>query len=45
MQLQTPTPEKWLEVVLSDFDSFLVDHADCERKASSMAMSLAVRFF
>jgi len=29
---------------LADFDSFLQDHADCERKASSMAMSLVAKY-
>jgi tRNA-(ms[2]io[6]A)-hydroxylase len=28
---------------LSDFDAFLQDHADCERKASAMAMSLVYK--
>lgn len=29
---------------MADFDSFLQDHADCERKASSMAMSLVAKY-
>lgn len=29
--------------MLSDFNSFLQDHADCERKASAMAMSLVYK--
>lgn len=29
--------------MLADFDSFLQDHADCERKASAMAMSLVYK--
>jgi len=29
---------------MQDFDSFLQDHADCERKASSMAMSLVAKY-
>jgi tRNA 2-(methylsulfanyl)-N6-isopentenyladenosine37 hydroxylase len=36
------SPE-WLKAVLGDFDSFLQDHADCERKASAMAMSFVAK--
>ena len=36
--------KEWLDAVLSDFDSFLQDHADCERKASGMAMSLVAKY-
>lgn len=34
----------WLEAVLQDFDAFLQDHADCERKASAMATSLIAKY-
>lgn len=37
------SPE-WLETVMDDFDSFLQDHANCERKASAMAMSFVAKF-
>ncbi|MEX2591749.1 MAG: tRNA-(ms[2]io[6]A)-hydroxylase [Anditalea sp.] len=37
------SPE-WLQAVLIDFDSFLQDHADCERKASAMATSLIAKY-
>jgi tRNA-(ms[2]io[6]A)-hydroxylase len=33
------TSPEWTQAVMHDFDSFLQDHADCERKASAMAMS------
>lgn len=36
--------EEWLAAVLNDFDAFLQDHANCERKASSMAMSFVAKF-
>jgi tRNA-(ms[2]io[6]A)-hydroxylase len=39
-----PSKKEWLEAVLSDFDSFLLDHADCERKASAMAMSFVAKY-
>ena len=34
----------WVDTVLSDFDTFLQDHANCERKASAMAMSFIAKF-
>ncbi len=37
------SPE-WIEAVLNDFPSFLQDHADCERKASAMAMSMVAKY-
>lgn len=39
-----PSPPEWLAAVLNDFDSFLQDHADCERKASATAMSLVAKY-
>lgn len=44
IDLLVATPSGWLEVVLADFDTFLLDHANCERKASALAMSLAVKY-
>lgn len=35
---------EWIEAVMADFDSFLQDHADCERKASAMAMSFVAKY-
>jgi tRNA-(ms[2]io[6]A)-hydroxylase len=43
VKLQYNTPQGWIETVLSDFPKFLQDHADCERKASSMAMSFVAK--
>jgi tRNA-(ms[2]io[6]A)-hydroxylase len=34
------TPAAWTETVLSDFDTFLQDHAAAEKKASGMAISM-----
>ncbi len=34
----------WIKAVMNDFNSFLQDHANCERKASAMAMSLAAKY-
>lgn len=38
------TSKEWIEAVFSDFDTFLLDHANCERKASALAMSLVVKY-
>jgi tRNA-(ms[2]io[6]A)-hydroxylase len=43
LDLSYNTPQEWVDVVLNDFDSFLQDHADCERKASAMAMSFVAK--
>jgi len=43
LDLSWETPPEWAEVVVADFDAFLQDHADCERKASSMAMSFVAK--
>ena len=44
IELEVDSPAEWLEAVMKDFDSFLQDHADCERKASSMAMSFVAKY-
>jgi tRNA-(ms[2]io[6]A)-hydroxylase len=41
--LTRPTPAHWVEVALANLDAVLVDHAHCEMKAASNALSLAVR--
>jgi tRNA-(ms[2]io[6]A)-hydroxylase len=38
--LRYTTPDAWTEAVLADFDSFLLDHATAEKKASGMAISM-----
>ncbi len=44
MELLAPSSQDWLDAVMADFDSFLLDHAACERKASAMAMTFVVRY-
>ncbi len=44
IDIKVPSPSGWIETVMSDFDAFLQDHADCERKASSMAMSFVAKY-
>ena len=43
LDLTYTTPPAWAEQVFGDFDAFLQDHADCERKASAMAMSFVAK--
>jgi len=44
LDIKVPTPPAWIEAVVNDFDAFLLDHADCERKASATAMSLVAKY-
>jgi tRNA-(ms[2]io[6]A)-hydroxylase len=41
--LTRPTSERWIHAALANLDAVLVDHAHCEMKAASNALSLAVR--
>ncbi|MGB0929461.1 MAG: tRNA-(ms[2]io[6]A)-hydroxylase [Chitinophagales bacterium] len=44
LDLACASKPEWIEAVMNDFPSFLQDHADCERKASSMAMSFVAKY-
>lgn len=44
LDVAAPSPQVWVEKVLNNFDSFLQDHADCERKASAMALSMVAKY-
>ncbi len=44
LDIQLPSPREWIEAVMQDFNSFLQDHADCERKASAMALSFVAKY-
>src|SRR6266581_7652923 len=44
LDLAASTRPEWVRTVLSDFPAFLQDHADCERKASAMAMSFVAKY-
>jgi len=44
LDLKVETKPGWIKAVLADFDTFLMDHADCERKASSSAMSFIAKY-
>lgn len=40
IKLAYATPPEWTAAVLDDFDTFLLDHAAAEKKASGMAVSM-----
>lgn len=42
--LKSKTDPRWIKAVMADFDSFLIDHAANERKASTLAMSMVVHY-
>ena len=42
--LNCQTPEAWLKYALDHIDILLVDHAKCEKKAASTALSLMLKY-
>jgi len=44
LELRYDSSPDWLNLVLTNFDTFLVDHANCERKAAAMAMGLIAKY-
>ncbi|MEQ9304482.1 MAG: tRNA isopentenyl-2-thiomethyl-A-37 hydroxylase MiaE, partial [Marinoscillum sp.] len=44
IDLEVESSKDWIETVMGDFDEFLKDHANCERKASAMAMSFVAKY-
>jgi tRNA-(ms[2]io[6]A)-hydroxylase len=42
--LLEPTPHSWVEKALQDQETLLIDHAHCEKKAASTALSLMYRY-
>jgi len=44
VDLKVESKKQWIDAVMADMDSFLQDHANCERKASAMAMSFVAKF-
>lgn len=44
IDLHVESSQEWIDTVMSDFDEFLKDHANCERKASAMAMSFVAKY-
>lgn len=44
LELATKTDPAWADYILEHFDAFLIDHANCERKASALAMSFVIKY-
>ena len=44
LPLKSETGSEWVDTVLANFNAFLQDHAQCERKAMATAMSLVSRY-
>ncbi len=44
IDLEAESKQEWIDAVMDDFNAFLKDHADCERKASAMAMSFVAKY-
>ncbi|MEE4244279.1 MAG: tRNA-(ms[2]io[6]A)-hydroxylase [Kangiellaceae bacterium] len=42
--LKCSTPQAWLDQALDNMDILLIDHARCEKKAASTALSLMFKF-
>ncbi|MGB0807015.1 MAG: tRNA-(ms[2]io[6]A)-hydroxylase [Salibacteraceae bacterium] len=43
IQLAFDTPQEWVDSAIENFDKFLIDHADNERKASNMALGFIAK--
>ncbi|HMR44146.1 MAG TPA: tRNA-(ms[2]io[6]A)-hydroxylase [Saprospiraceae bacterium] len=44
LDIKVASKKAWVDAVMADFDQFLLDHADCERKASSFAMGMVAKY-
>ena len=42
--LSSPTPQAWVDRALNSLDILLIDHAHCEKKAASSAISLIHKY-
>jgi tRNA-(ms[2]io[6]A)-hydroxylase len=42
--LQVKTPSQWVGAALGDIETLLIDHALCEKKAASTALSMIYRY-
>lgn len=43
IELAYETSQEWIDAALANFDAFLIDHADNERKVSNMALSFIAK--
>ena len=44
LNLHAPTEPRWLAQALADLDAVLMDHAHCEKKAASTALTLLFKY-
>ncbi len=44
IRLGCETNVTWVDAVMADFDTFLIDHAACERKAAAVATSMICHY-
>ncbi len=44
VKLKSDTHPDWVHTVLENFDEFMQDHANCERKASALALSMVMKY-
>ncbi len=44
IQLVNRSPATWVQAVMDDFNTFLIDHAACERKAAAVATSMICHY-
>lgn len=44
LNLQVPTPDRWLRQVETNLADVLIDHAHCEKKAAGTAMNLILAY-
>jgi tRNA-(ms[2]io[6]A)-hydroxylase len=44
LDVAVPTKKEWIELVMANFDDFLIDHAENERKAQAMALSFVAKY-
>ena len=42
--LQQPTKSAWIEQVIANLDTILLDHSHCERKAAGVAINMMFRY-
>lgn len=42
--LSVPTPQAWVDEAAANIPTLLIDHANCEKKAASTALSLIYRY-
>ena len=42
--IRTPTPQAWLDAAPDHLPELLIDHANCEKKAASTALSMIYRY-